>query len=258
MTTTIAIDVIIAHLNDKVKSNHYDASDEALIHLTVDCYRKGLNPASILSIEGLARFQELTSLNLFKLKVEGIPDPQPKEEPKITSFDQILANILKPNPSYNSDEVTSCVNFSMALNTSSNYAYANNVDDPTCSHPNPPNGTYCQYGLLQSRCPLFTPDVKEETFLVDNHTYKIIYQRTIQATMVIYIYDDVNLVNKLSYFVDQYNALTSDQVKDEISSIIREHHSNMFISSLESQSYNFINSKEEQLPVNSYISSLVS
>lgn len=262
MQSALLPEVLSAHIRNLLKDNTYNLDDTKLFTAIVTHIEEGVHPASILSLEAIDRFCELTHLNFSKLIIEGFNNPSKSlevtSEPstKTFSIEDLLSNFVKFSD--NTDQITACSNYSMSLNSSSNYAYANNVDEPTCSHPTPPHGSSCPYGLMQSRCSTFTPDIKEDIFTVDNHSYKIIYQRTIQAMVNIYIYSELNLINKLSYFIDKYRELTPQQVNDEISSIISEYHSNFHITSLDSQNSSFSNTQEKQISVSSYISSLIS
>jgi len=262
MQSSLTPSVLIAHVTTLLNAKTHDSTDSTLFSFIISYLEKGIHPASVLSPKAIERFAELTDLNFSKLIIEGFKNPKDSlsvtSEPssKTFSLEELLSNIL--NLSHNNGQYTACTHYSMALNSSSNYAYANNVNDPTCSHPAPPHGSSCPYGVMQTSCSMFAPDVKEDIFVVDDYSYKIVYQRTLQGMMNVYIYSELNLVNKLSYFIDKYRELTSQQVNDEICSIITEYHSNFYITSPDLQNTSFSNTQEKLVPVNSYISSLLS
>lgn len=262
MESSLSPSVLIGHIKSLLNSVSYDAADTTLFSFIISYLEEGIHPVSTLSPDAIERFSQLTSLDFSKLTIEGFNNPSNslkvnlQSSAKTISLEELLANAL--NVSSNTDQYTACSNYSISLNSSSNYAYANNVDDPTCSHPTPPHGSSCPYGIMQSSCSMFAPDIKEDTFVVDGYSYKIIYQRTIQAMMNVYIYSELNLINKLSYFIDKYRELAPQQVNDEICSIITEYHSNFHITSSDLQNTSFLTAQEKLVPVNSYISSLLS
>lgn len=258
---SVDANVFTAHFKQFLKTHSLSEQDQLLIEYVVHFVEKGVNPVSSLTQQSIDRFYELTSVNLNKTNIEGLVISESQKlfdettEPVQLTFDQI---ILAISSTFNAQETTACVHYSMSVNTSSDYAYANIVDQPTCSHPNPPHSSTCPYSVHQVKCPYFTPDIKEETFVIENVSYRIVYQRTVQAMMNIHIYDDVNLVAKLTYYIDKYRENSSQQIRDEISSIITEHHSNSYMSDTSSLSSKFLQNEEEKSNSSSYISSLVS
>lgn len=263
MNDEIEPNVFISHFKSYIKNNALSEEHSALISFVVELVEANYHPCSLMSKPALQTFKEITSIDLTVIKLKGISI---SEESTISSseiskkktppsLESLIASITQ---NFNSQETTACVHYSYSLNASKNYAYANNVDHPTCSHPSPPHSSTCPYSLKQMKCPMFQADVKEETFVIEDYSYKIVYQRTIQAMMNIYIYDQDNLVNKLSYFIDKFRELSSEDINNEISSIINEHHSNSYSSGVKSSNFSFLQSEKEVSSVNSYISSLIS
>lgn len=263
MNDGIDLNVFVSHFQKFIDNKLLSEEDEALVSLIIELAQAGFNPASTLSDIGKVKIKEITSVDLNLVKINGIDNNTSNEvvveapKQKILTFDEILSSMISSTTSSVQDK-SACTHYSFSLNTSSNYAYANDVDHPTCSHPSVPVSSTCHYGISQHKCPLFKADVREETFVVDSHRYNIIYQRTLQAVMNIYIYDDTNLVTKLSYFMDKFRDLSSEDIKNEISLIIKEHHANAHSLNVNSLNYNFLQNDEETNNSNSYISSLIS
>lgn len=263
MNDGIDLNVFVQHFQNFIDKKILSQEDEALVSLMIELAQAGFNPASTLSTTGILKIKEISSVDLNLIKINGIENNTSNEvvveapKQKTPTFDEILSSIISSNTSSLEDK-SACAHYSFSLNTSFNYAYANDVDHPTCSHPSPPHSSTCPYGISQHKCPLFKADVREETFVVDDHSYNIIYQRTLQAAMNIYIYDDTNLITKLSYFMDKFRDLSSEDVRHEISSIIKEHHANAHSLNVNNLNYNFLQNEEEINNSNSYISSLLS
>lgn len=261
--------VFIAHFTTFLENNEISEDHKTLIELVVACVQGGMHPLNMVSSEAVSVFKQITNIDLSKLTLEGIHTPETKnnvikKKKKITvnsdpliDLDSIFSSIAQIS-SPQSTETTACIHYSCAQNLSSHYAYANEIDSPTCSHKSAPHGLYCPYGISQSKCTSFVPDERTEQFNVDDSSYKIVYTRTIQGMMNVNMFDEQeNHIHTLSYYVNDFNELSQEDIHQEFSSILTDHHLSKNAKDFVA-THEFIKNQELSQSKTSYISTLIS
>ncbi len=230
-------------------SNLPSDDDAALIDLCVGYLSLGYHPVDILSEQQIDKINKITSVNFRNLKT---PDSKKQES----------LNSVKGEHSLIPSDVV-CKHYSRNSNLSSTYAYANEVDLPTCSS-DKINDMICYAEHMQTICPFFSPDhslfanynIKEED---KEYSYKVFKHRSSSGNYCYSIHDsEDNLLNKLSYPIEVVNVAPEGLIEEEILNLVNIVHTNAYLNNNPEATASYESIETSLVSKKSYLATLVS
>lgn len=256
------------HLNATYASDtlYYQALsdyEKDLMGFVLKLVNKNVHPVSYLNPEAYVYLKNFTNIDFDNIKFGSNSEQVTLSVPvDIYTVPAKLSIPLKIDITSQLPKQSACYYYSCANNLSEEYQFANPVEFATCANKEV-DSMYCRVTIDHSRCPSFKPDFIEYAQYVFDHEesqyrYNVIKYRHKYGNHIFHIYDqNNNLLNELTYDFDTYSKINQEDLSNEIKSIVKEIHNNIFYKEPHTFTEETLE-KEPKAQTKSYLATLVS